>query len=120
MAEQTRGAGEEIEEVVSWMAVTEGMPVAASDGTEVGHVVEVAALPREDIFHGIVYKTGLLGKPRLAPAADIDRVTTRAVYLKVDGAGAESHAEFQELHVKRLGLRGILGWKHLGWRDSSE
>ncbi len=116
----SREGGDEEEQVVSWLAVIADLPVIAADGEQVGHVVEVAALPEEDIFHGIVYRRGVLAKPKLAPAAEIDRITTRAVYLSVDRGATESHEDFQELHLKRLGLRGILGWKHLGWKDSSE
>ncbi len=102
------------------MAVGANLPVVASDGTEVGHVVEVAALPNEDIFHGIVFSHHRLGRNQLAPASDVERITTKAVYLSVDSATADAYEEFHELHVSRLGLRGILNWKHLGWKDSSE
>lgn len=111
---------DEPEEQVSWMAVGAHLPVIASDGKELGHVVEVAALPEEDIFHGIVFAHRSRGRNQLAPAADVERITTKAVYLRVDSAAAEAYEEFHELHVKRLGLRGILNWKHLGWKDSSE
>lgn len=102
------------------MAVASHLPVVASDGKEVGHVLEVAALPQEDIFHGIVFSHHARGRTHLAPAADVARITNRAVYLTVDSAGAEAYEEFHELHISRLGLRGILNWKHMGWKDSSE
>lgn len=102
------------------MDVGAHLPVVSSDGEEVGHVVEVAALPAEDIFHGIVYRHRAGGRTYLAPAADVARITDRAVHLSVNAAAAESYAEFQELHISRLGLRGIFGWKHLGWKDSAE
>jgi hypothetical protein len=108
------------EQQVSWMAVAAHLPVKASDGTEIGHVLEVAALPSEDIFHGIVFHHRAAGRTYLAPASDVARITDRAVYLTVDAATAERYEEFHELHVKRLGLRGILNWKHMGWKDSSE
>jgi hypothetical protein len=111
---------DEPEEQVSWMAVAANLPVVASDGTDVGHVLEVAALPKEDIFHGIVFAHRARGRNHLAPAADIARITNRAVYLTVDSAAAEAYEEFHELHISRLGLRGILNWKHMGWKDSSE
>ena len=108
------------EQVVAWTAVPAHAPVVASDGSEIGHVLEVAALPEEDIFHGIVFHHHALGRSFLAPAGDVQRITDRAVYLSVDSAAAGGYEEFQEMHVHRLGLRGILNWKHLGWTDSKE
>jgi hypothetical protein len=108
------------EQQIAWTAVPAHAPVVASDGREVGHVVDVAALPEEDIFHGIVFQHQTLGHAVLAPAADIARITDRAVYLSVDTAAAGAYEEFHQLTVKRLGLRGILNWRHLGWKDSAE
>jgi len=108
------------EQQVSWLDVPAHAPVIASDGTEVGHVLEVAALANEDIFHGIVFQHHARGKAYLAPAADVARITSHAVHLSVDSAAAGSYQEFQQLHVSRLGLRGVLHWKHLGWKDSPE
>lgn len=108
------------EEVVSWREIPENAPLIASDGTEVGKVIDVAALESEDIFHGVVFRSGRLSHEQLAPAADIDRSTTRAVYLKTDAAAAENYGEFQQLHIERVGLRGLFGWKHYGWTKSSE
>jgi hypothetical protein len=108
------------EEQVSWLDVKAHLPVVASDGHEVGHVLEVAALPQEDIFHGIVFQHKSRGRTYLAPASDVARITDRAAYLSVDSAGADAYEEFHQLHVSQLGLRGIFRWKHLGWTDSSE
>jgi uncharacterized protein YrrD len=112
---------DESEAEISWREVAVDTPVMARDGTEVGRVVEVAALESEDIFHGIVFKTGRLSRQHyLAPAADIERITPRAVHLSADSARAEAYDEFQPLHIERVGLRGIFGWKHYGWRKDSE
>ena len=108
------------ETVISWRAIGARSPVIASDGVEVGHVTEVAALPEEDIFHGVAFEHHLLGHHFLAPAADIDRITERAVYLKSTSQSAEKYERFHELYLKRLGLSGLFRWKHLGWKDSSE
>lgn len=112
--------GDAPEQQVSWLDVPAHAPVVSSDGKEVGHVVEVAALREEDIFHGIVLQHGRRGAPVLAPAADIARITNRAVYLSVDSAAADAYEQFSQLHVSRLGLRGVFAWKHVGWKDSSE
>src|SRR6266852_2059919 len=70
------------ETVISWRAIGARSPVVASDGVEVGRVSEVAALPEEDIFHGVAFTHHLLGHQFLAPADDIDRITERAVRLE--------------------------------------
>ncbi len=72
------------EEQIAWTAVKTGEAVVTSDGTNIGKVVEVAALANEDIFHGIVFEHAHRRKHYLAPAADIDRITTEAVHLSVD------------------------------------
>jgi hypothetical protein len=108
------------ETVISWRAIGAHVPVVASDGVEVGHVTEVAALPEEDIFHGVVFTHRLLGHHLLVPASDIDRITERAVYLKSSSEAADKYETFHEMHIKRLGISGLFRWKHLGWKDSSE
>jgi hypothetical protein len=108
------------EEQIAWTAVKTGEAVVTSDGTNIGKVVEVAALAREDIFHGIVFEHAHRRKNYLAPAADIERITTDTVHLSVDGATSDRYEEFEQLHVSRLGLAGIFRWRHFGWKDSDE
>ena len=102
------------------MAVPAHAPVYATDGVEVGRVLEVAALPKEDIFHGIVFQHHGRGEQYLAPADSVARITQKGVYLTADSAAAEQFEEFHQLHIERLGLTGIFRWKHVGWKDSSE
>jgi sporulation protein YlmC with PRC-barrel domain len=108
------------EQVVSWRAITAHIPVIASDGKEVGKVLDVAALPEEDIFHGVVFKSQQNGGTLLAPRDDIDRITPDAIYLSCDSEQSKSFEPFHQLHVERLGLKGLFFWKHTGWKDSSE
>ena len=108
------------EEQIAWTAVTTGEAVVASDGSNIGKVVEVAALANEDIFHGIVFEHAHRRKHYLAPAADVERITTLAVHLSVDQAASDRYEEFEQLHVSRLGLTGLFRWKHFGWKDSNE
>ncbi|HEV1997983.1 MAG TPA: hypothetical protein VGR61_07640 [Candidatus Dormibacteraeota bacterium] len=111
----------ELEETpLAWTAIIAGCPVVAADGAHLGHVTEVAGLPEEDIFHGVVFQNTVLGKHVLAPAADVNRMTDRAVYLSTQGAAAAGYAEFHEMEVERLGVKGLFFWKHLGWKRSSE
>jgi len=108
------------EQVVSWRVIGAHSPVFASDGHEVGKVLEVAALPEEDIFHGVVFRHHILGRNHMVPADDIERITEMGVYLKIDSQAAEQYAPFQQLTVERLGLKGIFRWKHLGWTKTEE
>lgn len=108
------------EQVVSWRAIVAHCPVIASDGREVGKVLDVAALPQQDIFHGVVFHHHISDRPHIALASTIDRITDHAVYLNVDSGMANSFEEFHQQHVERLGLQGHFFWKHLGWRDSKE
>jgi hypothetical protein len=112
--------GADQEPTISWLAVPAHAPVYTVEGAEVGHVLEVAALPREDIFHGIVFQHHARGRTYLAPADVVARITARGVYLSVDRAAAEQFEEFEQLHIARLGLTGIFRWKHVTWKDSSE
>jgi hypothetical protein len=109
------------DEQVSWREITLHSPVISSDGQQVGEVVEVAALEQEDIFHGVVFKSSRLSlQHHVAPAADIARITTAAVYLSVDASAAANYPEFQELHIERVGLKGLWRWKHYGWKDTKD
>jgi hypothetical protein len=108
------------EQVVSWRAIVAHIPVISSDGEEVGKVVDVAAMPEEDIFHGVVFKHHTTDHTHLAPRDDIDRITPDAVYLSVDAERARSYEEFHRMHVDRLGAKGLFFWKHTGWKESNE
>ena len=105
---------------LSWRATPAHAPVLTTDGKEVGHVIDVAALANEDIFHGIVFRQHTLGHAVLAPAADVAKITSDAVHLSVDSAAAAAYEPFQEMSVQHLGVRGIFNWKHLGWKKTQE
>ncbi len=40
---------------IAYRVLEKGVPVLASDGTQVGTVHHVVAAPEKDIFHGIVF-----------------------------------------------------------------
>ena len=110
----------EEETPLAWTAIIAGIPVVAENGEHLGHVTEVAGLPEDDIFHGVVFQHSLLGKHLLAPAADVARMTDRAVYLAVPRERADAYEEFKQMEVDRLGMKGLFFWKHLGWKKTSE
>ena len=69
---------------IAYLAVTEGTPVLASDGEQVGLVERVLADEGADIFDGIVVSTS--HGERFADASQVDGLFERAVVLNV---GAE-------------------------------
>jgi hypothetical protein len=70
----------------SWEALEPGTAVHASDGTQVGEVKEVLAVPEKDIFEGLVVKTGQ--GDRFAHADTIASIHEHGVALKLDAAAA--------------------------------
>jgi hypothetical protein len=111
---------DEEETPLAWTAIVAGVPVISSDREHLGTVTEVAGLPEDDIFHGVVFQHTVLGRHLLAPAADVERMTDRAVHLATTREQAADYEEFREMDVERLGVKGLFFWKHLGWKKSSE
>jgi hypothetical protein len=52
----------------------------------------------------------------MAAAAIVDRITERAVSLRISAAEAEVCPPYQEEHVYRIGNTGIFG-RRPGWRE---
>ena len=76
----------------SYLTLTDGTPVYASDGAELGEVTHVLAAPEEDIFDGVVVKTD--HGTRFADATLIDEIYERGVVLKVaDASGLPAPSE---------------------------
>ena len=71
---------------VSYQALPRGVPVHASDGTQVGKVHRVLDNKREHIFDGIVIDTGR--DRRFVDAPEVARITLRRVTLTIDAAEA--------------------------------
>jgi uncharacterized protein YrrD len=72
---------------VSYLALAPGTPVFASDGAEIGRVVEVVADDGADIFEGLAVE--LDGGLRFADAELVASMYERGVLLTVDGAAAD-------------------------------
>jgi hypothetical protein len=75
---------------ISYLALAEGTPVLASDGTPVGTVAHVLADEGADIFDGLVIDAG---GHRFADAALVREIYERAVVLGVDADGARALPE---------------------------
>jgi hypothetical protein len=75
----------------SWEVLEPGTPVLASDGTRVGEVKEVLAVPEDDIFEGVICRTPQ--GDRFVDAELIESIHERGVDLKLDGAAAANLPE---------------------------
>lgn len=76
---------------IAYEVLEPGVPVFASDGTQVGTVAHVVAAPEEDIFHGIVLNGE--GGPRFVPADQVASLHERGVDLRIDRAAAAALPE---------------------------
>jgi hypothetical protein len=73
---------------IAYEVLEKGVLVYASDGEQVGTVDHVVAAPQEDIFHGIVMRTGL--GARFIAADQIASLHERGVDLRIDAAAVPS------------------------------
>jgi hypothetical protein len=99
---------------ISYLELTQHVPVYASDRSDVGSVHHVVAAPAEDIFHGIVMK----GHQRLhfIAADEIASLHEHGVDLKLNRAAAESapepHGAAPAWHDREPGVRPST-WHHV-------
>jgi uncharacterized protein YrrD len=109
---------------IAYQLLERGVPVLASDGTQVGTIDHVVAAPEQDIFHGLVIRTSGHDR-RFVEAADVVSLHEHGVDLRIaesavallpePGGGApvfdEDPGEMKGWHhwVNKLGLRG--DWK---------
>ncbi len=106
------------EQPVAWNAIGVDTPVYASDEQRVGVVEEV--MGAEDIFHGIVVRSGA-GTPQvIVLAADVQRITSSRIDITLNSEQVRSLPPFQPGQVYKLGFTGLLG-RAVGWvRDDKE
>lgn len=69
---------------VAYNVLEKGVPVLASDGTQVGTVDHVVAAYEQDIFHGLVISAG--GHKRFVAAEDVQSLHEHGVDLKLDAS----------------------------------
>jgi hypothetical protein len=79
---------------VSWLLIEPGWHVEASDGSDVGRVLEVTGDSSADIFDGLAIATSMLSKPRYVPAEQVAEIVDGRVRLRLDRAGVEQLDEF--------------------------
>ena len=78
---------------IAYTLVDEGLPVVASDGTEVGTVKRVLHDEASDIFDGITVDTG--DGERFVDAHQVEGLYERGVVLTLSGADAASLPEHE-------------------------
>ncbi len=70
---------------IAYQLLDRGVPVLASDGTQVGTVKAVLAAPEKDVFHGLLIETS--GRTvHFVEAAGIASLHEHGVDLKIDAA----------------------------------
>jgi hypothetical protein len=99
---------------IAYEVLDKGVPVYASDGSQVGTVDHVVAAPEEDIFHGIVIRTG--AGQRFVPADQVASLHERGVDLGIDADAAgslpEPHGGAPAWRDQEPGVKPS-AWKHL-------
>lgn len=68
----------------SWLVVEKGWKVLASDGSEVGSVVETLGDEAHDIFDGLAVSTRLLSRPVYVPSERVGEILEGSVTLSLD------------------------------------
>ena len=81
---------------VSWYVIEPGWRVEASDGDEVGRIVEVVGDSTKDIFDGLAIALRMLDKPRYVPAEQVGEIVEGRVRLTLDRATVESLPVYDE------------------------
>ena len=76
------------EHQIGYQALPRGVPVEASDGTQLGTVHRVQDNAREHIFDGIVVATR--DRRVFVDAPEVARITTQRVTLTIDAAEARN------------------------------
>ncbi len=92
---------------IAYEVLDKGVPVYASDGEQVGTVDHVVAAEREDIFHGVVMRSGK--ETRFVPAEQVASIHERGVDLRIDadavGALGEPHGAAPAWRVDEPGVK---------------
>jgi hypothetical protein len=74
---------------IAYPVLERGVPVYCAEGSQVGSVDHVVAALEEDIFHGIVLRTGA-GDCRFVAADSISSLHERGVDLRIGAADVEA------------------------------
>jgi hypothetical protein len=103
---------------VSWKTILAETPVFSSDDDEVGTVHEVLGSEQEDIFHGIVVRSGLLGKDVVVVAQDVTGLGEKRIDLALSAEQVRALEPFKEEESYHLGIVGLFRHR-VGWVPES-
>lgn len=102
---------------VAWTAILRDTPVHLPDGTDVGIVDEV--LGAEDIFHGVVIRSGSTSLDKMVPAEKVATITNKRVVIAMTVDELEALPPYQQEETFQLGIVGRFR-KHLGWVEGKD
>lgn len=105
------------ERQIAWTAILEDTPVYATDGQELGVIHEV--LGAEDIFHGIVVRSGPIGNEILVLRDSVSGITNRRIDTSLSVDEARKLPPYQPEESFHLGIVGLFR-KHLGWVEGKD
>jgi hypothetical protein len=92
---------------IAYEVLEKGVPVYSADGVEVGGVDHVVAAEHEDIFHGVVIRSG--GNKRFVAADQVNSIHERGVDLRIDANEVarlpEPHGGAHAWRVREPGVR---------------
>jgi hypothetical protein len=99
---------------IAYGVLDSGVPVYSSDGEQVATVDHVVAAPAQDIFHGLVVRTG--AGTRFIAAEQVGSLHVRGVDLRIDAAAAQGLPEPEggapAVRVREPGIKPSR-WRHL-------
>lgn len=107
----------EQETPLAWNAIVEHTPVYSADETDIGGVHEV--LGAEDIFHGLVVRSGPFGRDVMIPAENVTAITNRRIQIGLADQDIRELPPFVPEDTFHLGIVGLFR-KHVGWVRGSE
>jgi hypothetical protein len=86
---------------VSWKSIEKGARVDASDGQELGKVVEIAGDSEADIFSGLVVSLSRLRSNRFLPSERVTRIWADRVSTSIASDEVESLSDYEEPVAER-------------------
>ncbi|MGA9762713.1 MAG: PRC-barrel domain-containing protein [Gaiellaceae bacterium] len=86
---------------VSWLLIEKGWRVYASDGSELGKVVDIDGDENADIFDGLAVDAGFLDKPRYVPGEVVAEIERDHVALRL------TREKFEHLDVYKAPAESI-------------
>jgi hypothetical protein len=107
------------ETAVAWRAMPYRAPVVAADGSTIGTAESLLGDEEEDIFHGIVVKSGSLGKHFEIPAVRIKKITMQHVVTDLTEDDVAALQAYREEHWFHIGWGGLFR-KHPEWEETTK